>query len=231
MRVVLLPGLDGTGLLFEPLRRSFSSAVQTTIFDYPRERETSYDELAAKIRTKLPATEPFILLGESYGGPLSLKLAAERPNGLCGLILSASFISCPHGYVPKWSARLIVPAMFYPARLAAKLKALAGGYSTPEIQTLIDQGIASVAPSVLASRVKEVVNIDVTKELSACPVPILYLQGTRDYVVPSSNLEHIRRVRPDVKAVQIEAPHMILQTRAAEAAEVIEKFAIDQRKI
>ncbi|MFT5173468.1 MAG: pimeloyl-[acyl-carrier protein] methyl ester esterase [Gammaproteobacteria bacterium] len=228
MRIVLLPGLDGTGLLFEPLCRAFSSSVQATVFDYPCERETSCDELAAQLRAKLPTTEPFILLGESYGGPLSLKLAAERPRGLCGLILSASFITCPHSYVPRWSSRLIVPAMFYPAPLLSKLKALVGRDSTPEVHALVNKALARVAPAVMAARVKEVATIDVTNELLACPVPILYIQATQDYVVPSNNLEKIQRVRADVKAVRIEAPHMVLQARAAAAAEDIERFANEQ---
>jgi pimeloyl-ACP methyl ester carboxylesterase len=228
MRIVLLPGLDGTGLLFGPLCRAFAPTIETTILDYPCDRDTSYEELVVQIRPKLPVDEPFILLGESYGGPLSLKLAAEQPDGLRGLILSASFITCPLSYVPKWSAQLIVPAMFYPVTLLFKLNVLLGQYSTPELQALIDESLGSVAPAVLASRVKEILNIDTSEELLACPAPVLYIQGTQDYVVPSNNLEQIQRVRPNVTAVRIDAPHMILQTRPVEAATVIEKFVNEQ---
>ncbi len=231
MNIVLLPGLDGTGLLFEPLCQSFSTDAQTVIFDYPPDRETTYDDLAEHILPQLPKHEPYILLGESYGGPLSLKLAENNPAGLRGLILSASFVTCPHGYIPAWSANLIVPAMFYPAPSLAKLKSLVGRYSTPEIRALISRSLTTVAPAVVASRVKEVINIDVTRELVACPVPIMYIQAMHDYVVPSGNLERIKELRPDVEVAQIEAPHMILQTQPLLAAEIIEKFANAQEKI
>ena len=231
MKLVLLPGLDGTGFLFEPLCRELSSSVQPLTLDYPGDRETSYDELLRLILPKLPTTEPYILLGESYGGPLSLKIAAARPVGICGLILSASFVTCPHGYVPKWASRLVVPALFYPAPLLAKLKAVIGRYSTPEIQALISRGLASVSPAVIAARVREVITIDVSKELLACQVPILYIQATQDYVVPASNLIQIQELRPDIKVIRVEAPHMILQTQAAKSAAIIEQFANEQRKI
>ncbi len=33
------------------------------------------------VRAALPAGEPYILLGESFSGPIALALAAERPHG------------------------------------------------------------------------------------------------------------------------------------------------------
>ena len=231
MKLVLLPGLDGTGLLFEPLCRELSSSVQPMTVDYPSDREASYDELLRLILPKLPTTEPYILLGESFGGPLAIKIAAGHPAGLCGLILSASFVTCPHGYVPKWASHLVVPALFYPAPLLAKLKAVVGRYSTPEIQALISRGLATVSPAVIAARVREVITIDVSKELLACRVPILYIQATHDYVVPASNLVQMQELRPDIEVIRVEAPHMILQIQAARSAAIIEQFANEQRKI
>ena len=214
-----------------PCGRELTPSAEPMTLDYSRDRETSYDELLALALPKLPTTEPYVLLGESYGGPLALKIAATRPPGLCGLILSASFVTCPHAYVPKWASHLIVPALFYPAPLLAKLKALVGRYSTPEIQSLISRGLATVSPAVIAARVREVITTDVKKELLACSVPMLYIQATHDYVVPDSNLTQIQQLRPDIEVVRIEGPHMILQTQAARSAKVIEQFANAQRKI
>ncbi len=231
MKLVLLPGLDGTGTLFEPLCRELSPAIQPVTLDYPREKETSYEDLLRLIRPKLPTTEPYILLGESYGGPLSIMIAAEHPVGLCGLILSATFVTCPHGYVPKWASHLVVPAVFYPAPLFSKLKAVVGRYSTPEIQSLISRGLATVSPAVIAARIREVITVDVTEQLIACDVPLLYMQAVHDYVVPASNLEKIQYLRPNVEVARVDAPHMILQTKAADSARIIERFANAQRKI
>ncbi|MGQ0798894.1 MAG: serine aminopeptidase domain-containing protein [Pseudomarimonas sp.] len=43
----------------------------------------------------LPRSEPYFLLGESFGGPLAIALAARQPRGLLGLVLCASFARYP----------------------------------------------------------------------------------------------------------------------------------------
>jgi pimeloyl-[acyl-carrier protein] methyl ester esterase len=231
MKLVLLPGLDGTGLLFEPLCRELSPAITPEIVSYPTQQTDSYSELLELVRSKLPTGEPYVLLGESFSGPLAIRLAAERPPGLRGVILCASFVTCPHRFVPRWAARLVFPAMFYPAPVLAKLRALIGNYSSLELLSLIDKSLRSVAPTVLAERLREIIRVDVTGDLQRCMVPILYLQGTQDYVVPSSNLTRIRLIQADVLSVQINAPHMILQTQPVIAAEAIDCFINQQEEI
>jgi pimeloyl-ACP methyl ester carboxylesterase len=231
MKLLLLPGLDGTGLLFEPLCRELSPGITPVVISYPSHQIACYAELVELVREKLPTDERFMLLGESFSGPVAIQLAAEQPEGLCGLILCASFVSCPHRFVPRWVARLIFPAMFYPAPILSKFRALIGNYSSPELRSLIDKSLNSVAPAVLAERLREVIRVDVTGELQRCVVPILYLQGTQDYVVPASNLNRIRQIQPDVQSFQINAPHMILQTQPVIAAEEIERFISERREI
>src|SRR5271155_2151701 len=89
--LILLPGLDGTGLLFQPLVAALPAAIQPRIVRYPGHRHLTYHELLPLVMDALPQSGPFILLGESFGGPLATMVAAERPPGLVGLILCASF--------------------------------------------------------------------------------------------------------------------------------------------
>lgn len=224
MKLLLLPGLDGTGLLFGPLCRELPPVMASEVISYPTHQTASYAELVELVRPTLPNREPYFLLAESFSGPVAIKLAAERPVGLRGLILCASFMTCPHRFVPNWAASLVFPAMFYPAPMLAKFRALVGKYSSSELRSLIDQSLHSVSPAVLAERLREVIRSDVTGELRRCQAPILYLQGTQDYVVPASNLTRIRQIQPGVQSVQINAPHMILQTQPVIAAEAIERF-------
>ena len=73
-RLVLLPGLDGTGLLFEPLLRALPKEIEATVIRYPGDQRLSYDELLEFLRDQLPRDTPFILLGESFSGPLAIRL-------------------------------------------------------------------------------------------------------------------------------------------------------------
>ena len=95
IRLVLLPGMDGTGDLFEPLQEALDPRTRVDIVRYPGSGPQGYDELEPRIRAQLPADEPFVLLGESFSGPLAIAIAATPPPGLRGLILCCSFARAP----------------------------------------------------------------------------------------------------------------------------------------
>lgn len=88
--LVLLPGLDGTGILFEPVLRELPPEIVPHVVPLPNRFPMDYDALASFVASRLPGTGRYILLGESFSGPLSLMIAAARPAGLQGVILCAA---------------------------------------------------------------------------------------------------------------------------------------------
>jgi pimeloyl-[acyl-carrier protein] methyl ester esterase len=92
---VLLPGLDGTGELFQSFLKVLPSSLTPQVVSYPTEQYLTYKELASLVRSVLLPQEPFVLLGESFSGPLSIKVAALSPPNLRAIILWASFVSNP----------------------------------------------------------------------------------------------------------------------------------------
>jgi len=82
-RLVLLPGMDGTGELFG----AFADTVRadTQVVRYPSTQALDYAELEQFVLSKLPRQEPFVLLGESFSGPVALSIAASRPALLRGI--------------------------------------------------------------------------------------------------------------------------------------------------
>src|SRR5215831_11241452 len=228
MKLVLLPGLDGTGVLFRPLLSALPSNIEPIVVTYPTRELLGYDQLLPLIQQLLPRNEPHLLLGESFGGPLSLRVAATRPSGLRGLILCGSFVTCPVALVPTWLAPAVRPLPFHSFPFFIKMQAALGLYETPEHHALGREAITQVAPAVFAHRVREILRVDVTTELKGCNVPILYMQGVRDRVVGAASLDKIRKLRPDVRSVQIDSGHMILKTRPAESSQVIAQFAAER---
>ena len=93
--LVLLPGMDGTGDMFRPLLDAFGGTLSSVVVSYPSTEPLRYSELVALARESLPTNGPYVLLGESFSGPIAVTLAAEHPDGLTGLILCASFVSNP----------------------------------------------------------------------------------------------------------------------------------------
>ena len=93
--LVLLPGMDGGDKLFGPLRAAAPAGIDTIAIGYPPGPHNDYGDLLPAVRAQLPADRPFFLLGWSFSGPLVLLAAAERPPGLRGVILAASFVKTP----------------------------------------------------------------------------------------------------------------------------------------
>ena len=59
----MLPGLDGTGLLFRPLIDALPIFIKPILVNYPTDKKLDYDDLLNLVIKVLPKEEPFILIG------------------------------------------------------------------------------------------------------------------------------------------------------------------------
>ena len=95
MKLVLLPGLDGTGLLFEPLLEALPATLRRQVVTSPTDRKLTLHELADHVEGQLPQDEDYVLLAESFSGLVALALVAEKQLQPRGLIFCASFATPP----------------------------------------------------------------------------------------------------------------------------------------
>ena len=222
---MLLPGLDGTGQLFAPLLAALSGGVAPEVRRYPPELPMGYEALEAELAADLPAA-PFAIIAESFSGPLALRIACRRPPGLVAVVLVATFVSSPVTGALAATARAVVrpwlPAVRLPAFAARRW--LLGDAAPEQLVDRLASNLLQVAWPVVASRVRDVLDVDATAALRACPAPILYLAGAQDRLVSPRSGEEIRRVRPDVEHATVDAPHLVLQVAPAAAADVIAAF-------
>ena len=222
MKLVLLPGMDGTGILFEPLLAALPGNLHPIVQSYPRDKPLSYEELLPLIQAQLPDGEPFIVLGESFSGPLAVRIASARPPGLKAIVLCATFVRNPIRLFPSWCRPLIRPFLF--SRHLLPVRALIGGYHGSDLLPMVKR--AKVAPpAVRAARARAIVGVNVEQALAGCRVPILYIAGSRDRVVARHNLARILAINPSVKVVILPAPHLVLQAAPEAAARAIADFA------
>jgi len=224
--LVLLPGLDGTGILFEPLLKHLPQHISAQVIALPHDCPLDYRSLVDFVSPSLPIDEPYFMLGESFSGPLALMIADRKPPQLKGVILCATFIRNPT-YLPSFLHHVAGTWMFYFAPLFIQAKALFAGYSNPELSKLLRHAHEKVAPAVMANRIRTVLRLHCERELQQCTVPLAYIRGSMDSVVPKKNYEEIRKLKPGVREYVISAPHLILQTQPAAAAEAIENFIKD----
>lgn len=230
MRLVLLPGLDGTGELFESFLKALPSSLTPQVVAYPAEQYLTYKELVSLVQNVLPRKEPFVLLGESFGGPLSIKVAALSPPNLRAVILCASFVSNPVPTSLTWAASLPRPLLSLVGHLSVPdmfVRFFAAGMDSPQgLLDLFRQVKQKVSPTVIAERVRAVQEVDAREALKKCFVPILYLRARQDRLVSPKCFDDIRNIKPNIQVVEINAPHFILQRRPQEASEAIDRFIV-----
>jgi pimeloyl-[acyl-carrier protein] methyl ester esterase len=215
VRAVLLPGLDGTGRLFDRFCAAAPSGWQLSPTSYPADVPLGYDELAVA----LPA-EPFVLIAESFSGPLALRIAAQRPAGLAAVVLVATFVTPP---APRALGALPWTLLFRAAPPLAALRFFFCGGDDALARAMRDS-VASVVPEVLAHRLRCVLGCDARGDLAACAAPVLYLAARDDRVVPRRAGEQITALQPSVTMARVPGPHLLLQANPAGAWREIAAF-------
>lgn len=217
--LVLLPGLDGTGEHFAPLLRELPNTIAAVVVRYPVDRALGYDELLPLALEQLPADRPFVLVGESFSGPLAIRVAAQRTSGLRALVLVATFHRRP---VAPWLAmarpfvRDFVFARPPPAFMIRRL--LAGADASEEFVSRFQASVASVRGDVLATRVRAALDVDVSAAIVDVRVPITYLAAAEDALVRRAIPDELRALVPSIEVRKFASPHLLLQRRPREAA-------------
>lgn len=221
--VVLLPGLDGTGLLLEDFKTALEHFCAVKLITYPTRDPLSYDQLLPLIKAELPAGD-FIAVGESFSGPLALRLALDAPPGLRGIVLGASFarLDLPLKSVLAGLAAF-VPAHRIPGQVLAF--ALLGRSATPERRSRLAAALSGVSAEVLAARVKSALDVDLMSDMRRLALPLLYLKASADRLIPSSAARSMAAAAPGMTIQEIAAPHFLFQTAPEACAQAIRRFS------
>lgn len=222
MKLVLIPGLDGTGDLFTSFVAAMGN-IECQVISYPPGQAMDYRAHEAHVRERLPRNEDFVLLAESFSGPVGVAIAAAPPAGLRGLVLCCTFASNPLPVFGPLNRLLAAfPAVKIPPRLFAPL--LYAGHGTPELRRAHAQAMTKVSAATLRARVVAILAVDYRPLLPDIRVPMFYLQASRDRIVPRSAFKAIQRVRTDVEIATFDAPHFLLQTLPSQVAGQVRRF-------
>jgi pimeloyl-ACP methyl ester carboxylesterase len=206
------------------------SELTPLVISFPKAADGDYETLEARTVPLLPQDEPFAILGESFSGPLALRIAARARRNLVAVILVASFTARPVGWLPRFARHFVQPLMFrLPIQLLLLRWFALGRDPPPEVAKSTIESVRSVEPAVLAQRAKAALSIDASHSFIACPVPILYLGGTQDRLIDPRTPERLKALRPDLECVMLDAPHFILQIAPSSAARAISEFLHRQR--
>ncbi len=224
-KLVLLPGLDGTEIFFEPLLAALPASIDPVLVPYPSSGPNAYEDLLPVVDRAVAALPEFAILGWSFGGPLALMVAASRPSQVTGVILCASFVTPPRPWLAPLRFVLSTPVVAT-LRAIRRTRLLIPGYASAEMRKAKARTWRRVDARVLAARARSALGVDATALLADCKSRIMYLASTLDEVIPRSSLEEVMRIAPRTEVAEIRGPHLALFTdpgpSAARIAELLE---------
>jgi 3-oxoadipate enol-lactonase len=188
--LILVPGIDGTGQLFyrqiPTLERRFS-VTATRLRDDVDTMEALVADLDAEIARQAPGGGRVTLVGESFGGALSLSYALAHPERVERLVILNSFAHFGSQARLWLGYHLLRATPWGMMRIVRQINARrmhSRGTERDEIRRFHDLMRATTREGYL-SRMRILRNYDIREQLPALAVPVLYLAADGDTLVPS----------------------------------------------
>ena len=217
-----MPGLDGTGKLFAPIIPLLEAHFELVMVTYPDlDSFTDYIDCA---QNQLPSTPGFSLLAESFSGPVALALMAQQPGQFGPSVLAATFVRSPLAALTRM-ANYIPEQMFSIGALSEFCLDVyeTDGEDESETLPLPLNVMEQLDGTLLKHRISAMSRIDVSALLPSIEVPTLYLRALRNRIVAESDAQMMQQYLPNVERIDIDAPHLLLQTQPQQCAELIVK--------
>jgi pimeloyl-ACP methyl ester carboxylesterase len=223
---VLLPGLDGTGKLFTRFIQALNTStddIDVRVIAYPTDEPLGYEALEVRIRSELPKDRSFILLGESFSGPIAIRIAATPPPGLAALILCGTFAKNPYPLL-GWASSLafLVPMKSLPRWVRAPL--MWSSRNDARVPPRAARAIAAVDGAVVRRRIAALLTVDATESLPRITVPALVIYAKQDRVVSYAATRWLLDHLPAAEVAPVDAPHLLLQAAPHECAAAVTAF-------
>jgi len=224
--IVLLPGMDGTGIMLRPFVEQLANGIDVQVVSYPEDIYLTHQQLADRVRDVLPSGMPYVIIAESYSGPIACLLAAHSVGDLQAVVFVASFASLPWGAIGRLIAKILPTALFRPRMPAGILRWLLMDGATPEMISEAQDVIARVRPEVLAQRLRDSLNADFAPMLRNSTVRIVCLAPESDRLLGTRARRRFLVARPDAEIVTIAGPHSLLQCAPARSLAVLQKIGV-----
>lgn len=223
LKIVLLPGMDGTGKMFAPILLKLAGH-ETTVIPLPESGAQDYAALDSYVQSRLP-DEDFVLMAESFSGPIALEIAVREPKQLKGVVLVATFLSSPSRFLLGVSNIMPLGLLVKLPFIRAAYKALLFGRgAAPEMIDQFSDLMRNVNPEVIRERLKSVRGLNDGEACEDIGIPCVYLQASDDRLVESSKAGEFADIFIDFQIEQVRGPHFLLQANPQGCWTVIEKF-------
>lgn len=182
----------------------------------------SFNEYVDCAQNQLPSKPGYSILAESFSGPVAIALMAQQPEQIGPSILSATFARSPLAALTRM-ANYIPEQLFSIGALNQFCQDVyeIQDEDTSETQPLPLNVTEELDGALLKHRISVLSRIDVSALLPAIEAPILYLHALRDRIVAETDAQMLEQSLPNVTRIDIDAPHLLLQTRPQQSVDMI----------
>jgi pimeloyl-ACP methyl ester carboxylesterase len=217
---VLLPGLDGTGLLFRPLLAALPADIRAKVIAYPASEALGLPELAALVTRQLPS-EKNVLLAESFSGLVALTLLMSASARIRAVIFVGAFAEPPRPFLLRLAPLAARSGALMRSAPSFLLRQYClGKEATAADLKMLREALTAVSPDVLAQRLGLVAARHSFGKVSI-DVPSYYIRPSEDRLVPASCANWFQQRLAKCQFVEATGPHFLLQARPRESADMI----------
>ncbi|MBO9489790.1 hypothetical protein J7384_05395 [Endozoicomonas sp. G2_1] len=223
MKLVLLPGMDGTGELFADFVKYYPS--DCVVISLPQSGAQDYVSLSKRVAKQLPDGD-IVLLAESFSGGLAIELIKSDLN-ICtrvkGIIFVASFLSSPNKVMIKLALKLpihVLASVSCGSILHQHL--FFDGRASRELLCQFTRLVKSVPETTLKARLEVMLHQRLPPIL--CDIPILYLRASKDRLVSVKKGNEFSAAFSDLTYEELKGPHFLLQIEPKKSAEIVVKY-------
>ena len=218
-KIYLLPGLDGTGLLFAPLLGRLPAGAAQVV-RYPFDHSESWEALVDVVRDQVDTGAPFVLFAESFSGPVAVRFLRACGERCVGLLACATFLSNPApvglrvATLPGVSR--LVPAR--PPRWAVR-RLLLSRRAPVELVGSVARVISTVPAATVARRLRLVRGLAAAP--TRLPMPVVYVRGDQDRLVGARSEAEFLRAIPGATGRRAGGPHLLAQENPGAVAALL----------
>lgn len=239
--LVLLHGWGMNAGVWAPLAQTLASAYRLTLIELPGHGASAYDAGRTSLRDwaeQVIAAAPrgAVWVGWSLGAQIALRAALDAPDALAALVLVAGtprFVQgdgWPHAMAERTFHQFADSLNREPAVTLARFLALqtrGGEQATDTLRRLRREVNARPAPhgAALENGLRLLLTTDLRDELGRLRLPVLWLLGERDTLVPADMAQELESLQPDAEVLLIPgAAHAPLLSHAALTQGLLTRF-------
>ena len=187
--IILVPGLDGTALLFYRQIPLLAQRFNVVAFPLAEDPAATMDSLADGLADLIEEVAPqgALLLGESFGGALCMTTALRRPELVKGLVILNSFPHL-HNRAQLRAGRIlmrIVPWAAMPYIRRGTESRIHSPHTNAEDLAEFHDRMLKIHPGGYRRRLEILGSYDIRNQLQHLKPPTLQLAGDQDRLIPS----------------------------------------------